>query len=89
MRPARTKAFQQSHRTKPNPTLITVRDPIRPDGFYGVSKAAGEAIARMYHEVHGLELICLRIGSMNKEDDPRTDPRLKAHGLAIGIWFNW
>ncbi|MFZ1042655.1 MAG: NAD(P)-dependent oxidoreductase [Anaerolineales bacterium] len=76
------ESFPASHRTKPNPTLITVRDPIRPDGFYGVSKAAGEAIARMYHEVYGLESICLRIGSVTQDDDPRTDPRFKSTWLS-------
>ena len=74
--------FPPSHRTKPNPTLITTRDPIRPDGFYGVSKAAGEAIARMYYEVYGLESICLRIGSVPKEDDPRINPRFESTWLS-------
>jgi NAD+ dependent glucose-6-phosphate dehydrogenase len=67
---------------KSNPTLITTRDPIRPDGFYGVSKAAGEAIARMYHEVFGLESICLRIGSVIKDDDPRINPRFESTWLS-------
>ena len=60
---------------EPHPTMATTRDPIRPDGFYGVSKAAGEAIARMYFEVYGLESICLRIGSLTRQDDPALDPR--------------
>lgn len=37
--------------------------PVRPDGYYGASKAFGEAIARFYVDEHGLEVICLRIGS--------------------------
>ncbi len=37
--------------------------PVRPDSFYGVSKAFGEALARYYFDQHGLESICLRIGS--------------------------
>src|ERR1700690_4128359 len=28
--------------TKDHPTLITIQDPIRPDGFYGVSKVTGQ-----------------------------------------------
>ena len=58
------ESFSLSHQKKQNPTLITTRDPIRPDGFYGVSKAAGEALARMYYEVFGLEfdLSAHRIG---------------------------
>jgi uronate dehydrogenase len=37
--------------------------PLRPDGFYGVSKVWGEAIARMYWDKHGIESICVRIGT--------------------------
>jgi uncharacterized protein YbjT (DUF2867 family) len=33
----------------------------KPDTYYGVSKAAVEALAAMYHERHGLDAICLRI----------------------------
>ncbi|MGA7195104.1 MAG: NAD(P)-dependent oxidoreductase [Anaerolineales bacterium] len=76
------EGFPPSLHTKKNPTLITTRDPIRPDGFYGVSKAAGEAIARMYYEVHGLESICLRIGSVIKDDDPNIDPRYECTWLS-------
>ncbi len=36
---------------------------LRPDGFYGLSKAWGEALARMYWDKHGIESICVRIGS--------------------------
>jgi hypothetical protein len=32
-----------------------------PDTYYGVSKAAGEAIAALYHHRHGLDAICVRI----------------------------
>ena len=37
--------------------------PVRPDGYYGVSKVFGEALGRFYAEGHGLAVICLRIGS--------------------------
>jgi uronate dehydrogenase len=37
--------------------------PFRPDGFYGLSKAWGELMARMYWDKHGIEGVCLRIGS--------------------------
>lgn len=37
--------------------------PVRPDGFYGASKAFGEALGRFYVDEHGLGVICLRIGS--------------------------
>jgi uronate dehydrogenase len=38
-------------------------DPVRPDSNYGASKAFGEALARMYVDRFGLEVVCLRIGS--------------------------
>ena len=36
---------------------------LRPDGFYGLSKVWGEAMSRMYWDKHGIEGICLRIGT--------------------------
>jgi nucleoside-diphosphate-sugar epimerase len=48
--------------------------PIRPDSFYAVGKAAGEAAARYYVEEHGLSVICLRIGSVRVHGRP-TQPR--------------
>ena len=33
----------------------------KPDTYYGVSKAAVEALAAMYHERYGMDAICLRI----------------------------
>lgn len=41
--------------------------PVRPDGYYGASKAFGEALARFYVDEHGLGVICLRIGSWQPE----------------------
>jgi len=35
----------------------------RPDGFYGLSKMWGEGLARLYWDKHGIESICVRIGS--------------------------
>ncbi|KDR38096.1 NAD-dependent epimerase/dehydratase family protein [Caballeronia glathei] len=35
----------------------------RPDGFYGLSKMWGEGVARMYWDKHGIESVCVRIGS--------------------------
>jgi uronate dehydrogenase len=35
----------------------------RPDGFYGLSKVWGEAMARMYWDKHGIEGISIRIGT--------------------------
>jgi uronate dehydrogenase len=43
--------------------VISPTDPMRPDGFYGVSKAFGENLARFYFDRYGIETACLRIGS--------------------------
>ena len=45
------EGFPPNLHTQPNPILITAQHPIRPDGYYGVSKAAGEPVARMYYEL--------------------------------------
>jgi uronate dehydrogenase len=37
--------------------------PVRPDSFYGVSKVCGEALGRLYADKHGLEVVCVRIGT--------------------------
>jgi nucleoside-diphosphate-sugar epimerase len=46
--------------------------PIRPDGAYGIGKALGESIGRYYSDVHGLSVMCLRIGTVNPQDLPLT-----------------
>lgn len=44
--------------------------PVRPTGLYPASKVWGEAMARYYSDVHGLSVICLRIGGVNADDRP-------------------
>jgi hypothetical protein len=36
----------------------------------------------MYYELYGLQSVCLRIGSVVKDDDPRQNPRLKSTWLS-------
>jgi uronate dehydrogenase len=50
-----------------------------PDTYYGVSKAAGEALAALYARRYGLEAICVRI--LSCFDRPR-DPRMLATWLS-------
>ena len=50
--------------------MVTHRMPVRPDGYYGVSKEYGEALGRYYFEEHGMSMACLRIGSVNRENSP-------------------
>jgi len=42
---------------------LAVNDPMRPDGYYGLSKAYGELLGRMMFDKHGLESVHVRIGS--------------------------
>ena len=51
--------------------------PIRPDGPYAAGKAFGEAVARYYAEEHGLSAICLRLGTVNRDNRPLS-PRHRA-----------
>lgn len=51
--------------------VITPQDPVRPDGYYGVSKAFGENLAQFYWDRHGIETVSLRIGSCGPEPTDR------------------
>jgi len=42
---------------------LGVTDPMRPDGYYGLSKAYGELLGRMMFDKHGIESVHVRIGS--------------------------
>lgn len=45
--------------------------PVRPDGYYGLSKAFGENLAQFYFDRYGLETVSLRIGSSFPEPADR------------------
>lgn len=64
-----------------DPRVVDHTAEIRPDSYYGISKAYGEAMGRYYVENHGLRVFCLRIGSVRADDDPR-DP-------SIGSMTSW
>jgi len=51
--------------------VLGVDAPPRPDGFYGLSKAFGEDVARLYFDKHGIETVCVRIGSSFPEPRDR------------------
>lgn len=51
--------------------LIGTDAPYRPDGLYGVWKAFAETLGRYYSDKFGLQVACVRIGSITAEDDPR------------------
>ncbi len=51
----------------------------RPSGFYGTSKVAGEALASVYADKHGLSVACVRVASF--EERP-TDVRMLSTWLS-------
>ena len=50
--------------------MLTHLSPVRPSALYGVSKVWGEVLGRQYTDVHGLSVICVRIGRVHAEDRP-------------------
>ena len=44
---------------------------MRPDGYYGISKAFGENLAQFYFDRYGVETVSLRIGSSFPEPADR------------------
>lgn len=51
--------------------VVSPRDPVRPDGLYGLSKAFGENLAQLYWDRYGIETVSLRIGSSYAEPKDR------------------
>lgn len=51
--------------------VIDASMPVRPDGYYGISKAFGENLSRFYFDRYGIETVCLRIGSSFPEPKDR------------------
>lgn len=56
--------------------------PVRPDSDYGISKVFGEATGRYYSERFGLEVACLRIGTVNRRNSPVQSVRQMATWLS-------
>ena len=76
-----------------DPVEVTTDDPIRPDGLYGASKAWGEALGRTYAELHGMEVVCLRIGWVPDEDEPPSSTEMRREPpdvarRAPGMWMS-
>jgi uronate dehydrogenase len=59
--------------------VVDAVSPPRPDGLYGLSKAFGEDLSRLYFDRYGIETACVRIGSSFPE--PR-DRRMLASWLS-------
>jgi uronate dehydrogenase len=47
----------------PRAQTLAYTDRPRPDGNYGLSKLFGEGLASLYWDRHGIETVCLRIGT--------------------------
>jgi uronate dehydrogenase len=75
----------------PRDQVIDHRVYPKPDSRYGVSKVFGEAVASLYADKYGLEVLCIRIGNVNpKPVDKRRlslwlSPRDLAQLVTIGI----
>jgi uronate dehydrogenase len=63
----------------PRERRLSIADPTRPDGFYGLSKVYGEQMGRLYWDKHGVESVNLRIGSCCPEP---TDARMLSTWLS-------
>ncbi len=50
--------------------LIGPEWPVRPDSPYGVGKAFAEIASRHYAERYGMACVCLRIGTVRRDDRP-------------------
>ena len=57
---------------------------LRPDSLYAAWKVFGEAVGRVYSERHALRVACIRIGTINKADDPRHESVRETSGF-LGI----
>jgi NAD+ dependent glucose-6-phosphate dehydrogenase len=55
--------------------LVTHEMPDRPDGPYAVSKIFGEALGRYHAEEYGITVICIRLGTAGRGNQPGDDPR--------------
>lgn len=49
----------------PRNRRIDTGEPVRPDGFYGLSKVFGEGMAALYADKFGLRSLSIRIGNVN------------------------
>lgn len=55
---------------------------LRPDSYYGVSKAFGESLGSYFHDAFGISVICIRIGWVMTPDDPAFHP------AALSLWLS-
>lgn len=63
-------AHRHDIRDRDGRVRASMQPPI-PDSPYGAEKVFAEALGRYYASSHKLEVICLRIGNVNAEDQPK------------------
>lgn len=82
--------FASSHHTMgfyPRDVPVDASMPVRPDSFYGASKVYGEALGRMYHDQFGLEVVCVRIGTViDRPTDRRTLSTWSSPGDTVDLF---
>ena len=54
-----------------NPCVFDETTPLAPDSLYAASKIFGEALGRHYAESFGLRVVCVRLGMVLPDDNPR------------------
>jgi NAD+ dependent glucose-6-phosphate dehydrogenase len=54
----------------------------RPGNAYGISKATGEIMCRYYHDEHGIDVVCVRIGNFTWDHPPENYERGQAMWLS-------
>jgi UDP-glucuronate 4-epimerase len=57
--------------------------PLQPISPYAATKLSAEALCRVYHHLHGLEVVCLRLFTAY---GPRQRPDLAIHKFTSAIW---
>ena len=63
--------------------------PVEPDSVYAASKVFGEALGRFYSESFGLRVVCVRLGTVLPDDNPRSAQggRGRSAGLPLSERF--
>ncbi|MBV0923624.1 NAD(P)-dependent oxidoreductase [Halomicroarcula limicola] len=71
-------------------TVVGPEDPLRPDSYYGVAKAACEAIGSLYADRYGVDVVSLRLGWLMTEAElraTRAGPAAR-HRFARAMWLS-
>lgn len=70
----------------PEHTTRTVDLPPRPKSFYSVSKVFGESLGYMYAALHGMEVVCVRIGNLQGDRPEPSHPHHLGHIDCVNVY---